>query len=126
MNKFIAALLFTLFITVISASAQTEYCFENKGLKGSGIISFTVKGNKISEGEFQTANNEGELYHFTGTKSGNNLTIKFDHSIPDELIKVRKFVWIFGKTLKVPTYGKNYVTNKWGIYTATYNKCKEN
>ena len=125
MKKIIATILFTLFIAVISASAQTDYCFENKGLKGSAIISFTVKGNKISEGEFQTPNNEGELYHFTGTKTGNNLTIKFDHSIPDELIKVKRFVWIFGKTLKVPTYGKNYTTNKWGIYTAIYEKCKE-
>ena len=126
MKKIIVTLLFTIFIAVISASAQTDYCFENKGLKGSGIISFTVKGNKISEGEFQRPNNEGELYHFTGTKSGNNLTIKFDRSIPDELKKVKKLVWIFGKTLKVRTYGKNYQTNNRSIYTAVYEKCQEN
>ena len=129
MKKIIATLLFTLFIAVISASAQTDYCFENIGLKTSTLISFTVKGNKIMEGEFNFGNSDGnsggELYHFTGTKLGSNLTIKFDHSIPDELKKVKKFVWIFGKTLKVQTYGKNYVTNKWGIYTATYEKCKE-
>ena len=79
----------------------------------------------ISEGGFQTSNNEGELYHFTGTKSGSNLTIKFDESKPDELKKIPKLVWIFGKTLKVQTYGKNYTTNKWGVYTAIYEKCKE-
>lgn len=125
MSKFIITTLFAMLFATIATTAQTDYCFENKGLKGAGIISFTLKGNKISEGEFQTANNEGELYHFTGTKSGSNLTIKFDRSIPDELKKIKKFVWIFGKTLKVPTYGKNYVTNKWGIYTAIYQKCSQ-
>lgn len=130
MKKIIATLLFTLFIGVLTASAQTEYCFENKGLKNQVIISFAVSGNKVTDGELQTSgydeSTSGELYHFKGTKTGNVLTIKFTGSIPAGFEKIKKYVWTLGsKTLKVQMYGKNYNTNKWSIYSATYEKCSE-
>ena len=128
-QKILGALVLTLFIVVGSASAQTEYCFANEGLKGTTNILFVLTGHKITEGEFQPPSDEGtsgEIYHFTGTKAGHILTIKFDHTIPEGLRKVKKVTWTLGKTsLKIPTYGKNYDTNKYGIYLATYEKCKE-
>jgi hypothetical protein len=130
MKKIIATLVFTLLIAVVSATAQTDYCFQNKGLKGESTISFSMKGNKITEGEFQfveyNATSEGEINHFRGTKTGSILTIKFDKMIPEPFKKVTKLAWTLGKnSLKIQMYGKNYQTNKWGVYAAIYEKCKE-
>ena len=129
MKKIIATILFTVFITVVSVSAQTDYCFKNDGLKKTTTISFTVKGGKIVDGEFDTGSDgttSSEVYAFTGTKIGNVLTVKFARTVPEEFKKVKKLVWTLGETLKVQMYGKNYTTNKWGVYAATYEKCKEN
>lgn len=128
MKKLILTLIFGLFIVVVSVSAQTEYCFENKGLKTETIISFVVSGKNITDGEFQSAAYEstssGEINHFVGTKAGNILTIKFTGTVPPDFSKIKKIVWTLGKTtLKVQMDGKNYNTNKWGIYSATYSKC---
>ncbi len=127
MQKILGTLILTLFIAFGSALAQTDYCFANDGLKGATNILFVLTGNKISEGEFQPPGDEGtsgEIYHFTGTKAGNILKIKFDHTVPEGLQKVKKIAWVLGKkSLKVPTYGKNYETNKWSIYPAIYEKC---
>ena len=115
---------------VISASAQKEYCFENDGLKGTSSILFTVSGNKITEGEFTTSVYDESASPvksaFTGTKSGNFLTIKFAEKVPDEFMKIKTIKWTLGKSLKVQMYGKNYNTNKWSIYTATFTGCDIN
>jgi uncharacterized protein with FMN-binding domain len=103
MKKSIIALFFVLFIGTISASAQKQYCFENEGLKATTGILFTVSGNKITDGEYTSTEYDENATPikatFTGTKVGNVLTIK---------------------------YGKNYTTNKWGVYSATFTGCDIN
>ena len=131
MKKTIGAILFCLCFAVISASAQKNYCFQNDGLKVQERVSFTIKGNKI-EGTLESSgydeNTSAETFDFTGTKSGNHLIIKFEGKPPYELpTGTRKIVWTLGaKTLKIPTYGKNYNTNKYSTYTASYDRCKDN
>lgn len=131
MKETIGALLFCLCFAVISASAQKNYCFQNDGLKVQERVSFTIKGNKI-EGTLESSgydeNTSAETFDFTGTKSGNHLTIRFEGKPPYELPPgTRKIVWTLGaKTLKIPTYGKNYNTNKYSTYTASYDRCKDN
>jgi len=130
MKKFIGMLFFCLIFGVSVTIAQTDLCFKNEGLKQIHTVSFTISGNKI-EGTFEVSGYEGstsaETFEFTGTKSGNLLTIKFKGTIPYELPpRLKKIVWTLGKTsLKIPTYGKDYETNKFSAYTATYEKCGE-
>jgi hypothetical protein len=130
MKKSIITLFFVLFISTISASAQTKYCFENEGLKATTGILFTVSGNKITGGEYTKTeydeNSTPVKVAFTGTKVGNILTIKFAEKAPDEFMKIKVIKWTFGKSLKVQMYGKNYQTNKWGVYSASFTGCDIN
>jgi hypothetical protein len=130
MKKSITTLFFVLFIGIISASAQKQYCFENEGLKATTGILFTVSGNKIIDGEYTTTeydeNSTPVKAAFTGTKVGNILTIKFVGTAPDEFTKIKIIKWTLGKSLKVQMYGKNYQTNKWGVYSATFTGCDIN
>jgi hypothetical protein len=130
MKKTIITLFFVLFIGTISASAQTKYCFENDGLKATTGILFTVSGNKITNGEYTKTeydeNSTPVKATFTGTKVGNVLTIKFAGTAPDEFTKIKINKWTLGKSLKVQMYGKNYQTNKWGVYSATFTGCDIN
>lgn len=130
MNKLFAAFLFCLTCGILTVSAQTDRCFKNEGLKQLQTVSFTITGSKV-EGTFENSgdddSNSAETFEFTGTRSGNLLTIKFSGTIPYELPpRTKKIVWTLGKTtLKIPTYGKNYDTNKFSSYTATYQQCTE-
>jgi hypothetical protein len=130
MKKSIIALFFVLFIGTISASAQKQYCFENEGLKATTGILFTVSGNKITDGEYTSTEYDENATPikatFTGTKVGNVLTIKFAGKAPDEFMKIKTIKWTMGKSLKVQMYGKNYTTNKWGVYSATFTGCDIN
>jgi hypothetical protein len=130
MKKLFALILFCLALAVSTVLAQTDLCFKNEGLKQLHTVSFTLTGNKI-EGTFEVSgydeSTSAETFEFTGTKSGNLLTIKFRGTVPYERAsKTSKIVWTLGKTtLKIPIYGKNYNTNKYSVYTATYEKCSE-
>ena len=94
MKKIIATLLFTVFIRVVTTSAQTEYYFENKCLKSQVILTFAVSGNKVNDGDLQTSSNEentsGAIYHFECTKKGNTLMKKFTSSHPAGFEKINK------------------------------------
>lgn len=130
MKKFVLIMLFVASIFKISASAQTDYCFENKGLKGSTLIVFAISGNKVTDGEFSfseyDSQTSSDIFHFKGTKIGKTLAIKFDRSVPKDFSTIKKIVWTLGSnTLKFQMFGKNYETNKWSVYSATYNKCTE-
>lgn len=130
MKKIVVIMLFCLILGVSNASAQTDLCFKNIGLKKTETVSFTITGNKI-EGTFEASGDDestsAETFEFTGTKSGNLLTIKFKGTVPHVLPPgTKKIIWTLGRTnLKIPTYGKNYITNKYSAYTATYDKCSE-
>jgi hypothetical protein len=131
MTKTVGLILFCLCFTVVSASAQKGYCFQNDGLKVRQTVSLTLTGNKI-EGTFESGsyeeNTSAETFDFTGKKTGNLLTIKFQGKPPYELPPgTRRIVWTLGtKTLRIPTYGKNYNTRKYSTYVASYVKCKKN
>lgn len=131
MNKIIGLLLFGLFTGVGAVSAQTDYCFQNDGLKLQTRATFTVTKNKI-EGTFESGGyentNSAETFDFTGTKIGNLLTISFAGKPPYQLPpRTKRIVWTLGKSsLQIPTFGKNYQTGKYTAYTATYQKCQEN
>jgi len=123
---FCAGLFFT---TVVSAQS---FCFENDGLKSTHRISFKLKGSKIVEGYFHTLDYEdttaAQIFDFSGTKVGKTLKIKFDDdSIPYERPpKTKMIVWtLSGNVLKIPSYGKNYDTNKFSAYISKYEKCAE-
>lgn len=128
MKKFIGVIVFCLTCAVVSASAQKEYCFENKGLKVQQNVTMSVTGNKIEgtmeSGGYETGNME--TFDFTGTKAGSVLTVKFVGTVPYERAPgTKKIVWTFSPTsLKIPMYGKNYNTNKYSVYTASFGKCK--
>lgn len=127
MKKSIVILLLVVCFGIISASAQTDHCFKNDGLKNVNSISFTLTGNKVTNGNFEISSYEEseptESFAFTGTKTANALTIKFTDGTPEEFKTIKTIVWTLGESLKVPTYGKNNVTNKWSVYSATYEKC---
>jgi hypothetical protein len=130
MKKIIGVILFSLILAVGSVSAQKDYCFKNIGLKVTLIVSFTLTGNKIegtmgSGGDDETTS--AETFEFTGTKTGNILTVKFAGKAPYELAPgTNKIVWAFSPAvLKVPMYGKNYNTRKYSAYTVSFGKCKK-
>jgi hypothetical protein len=130
MKRLFAIFLFCLVGGVAAVSAQTDQCFKNEGLKQLQTVSFTIKENKV-EGTFANSGyddaNPAETVKFTGTKAGNLLTIKFQGKIPYERPpKSKTIVWTLTKTsLKIPIYGKNYETNKYSVYAAVFDKCKE-
>jgi hypothetical protein len=130
MKKIFAVLFFSLFLMIFTVSAQTDLCFKNDGLKVSQTVSMTVTGNKV-EGTFESSgydkSTSAETFEFTGTKSGNLLTIKFAGTVPYERVpNTKKIVWTLGRTtLKIPVFGKNYQTNKFTAYPAIYKKCRE-
>lgn len=127
MKRNIVILLLVVCFGSISASAQTDHCFKNDGLKNVNSISFTLTGNKVTNGSFEISSYDDstptEYFAFTGTKTANALTIKFTNGIPEDFKTIKTIVWTLGNSLKVPTYGKNNVTNKWSVYSATYEKC---
>jgi hypothetical protein len=130
MRRIFAALFFCLACGAAAASAQTDYCFQNDGLKLRQRASFTITGAKV-EGTFESGgydeSTSAETFDFNGTKAGNLLTIRFVGGKPPYELPpgTRRIVWTLGATrLKIPTYGKNYVTGRYAPYVATYEKCK--
>jgi hypothetical protein len=130
MKRTLVIILFCLVFAVVSVLAQRDYCFQNDGLKVRQTVSFTITKNKLT-GTFESGgyddNSSAARFEFTGTKMGNLLTIKFADKPPYELPpRTRKIVWTLGtKSLKIPTYGKNYNTMKYSTYMASYTRCKE-
>ena len=130
MKKFIHILVSIFVVGVVSAAAQTDRCYKNDGLKTTNTISFTIKGNRIVDGEFQTGgydtSTSSEVLGFKGTRSGNTIRVKFTGTTPEEFKRVGPLIWTYSRTtLRVRVYGKNYVTKKCGRYMAVYKKCKE-
>ena len=88
--------------------------------------------NKKIEGVFESDGGDEtiplEKFNFNGTKTGSVLTIMFDGGKPPYEVArgTKRIVWTLGaKALKIPMYGKNYDTNKYSTYTASFDKCQE-
>lgn len=125
----ILTILILSFVTLISA--QTQKCFKNKGLKDGHIVYLTITGRQVS-GEFIVMREyqTEEIYNFSGTNLNNNLSVNFaNNKFPYQLPpKTKKGNWTLtnnggAETLNIKIYGKNYDTNKWSTYSATYESC---
>ena len=130
MKKLIILLILILSFSVL-VSAQSPKCFKNNGLKDGHTIYLTVNGTKVS-GEFIVMREyqTQETYNFIGTNLNNNLTISFaENKFPYQLPpKAKKGAWTLknlgtAETLQVKIYGRNYDTNQWSVYSATYEPC---
>lgn len=133
MKKNILLCVFCVLAAAVSVSAQKDLCFQNDGLKVQQKVKMILINNKKIEGVFESGGYDEttsmKTFNFTGTKIGNTLTIIFDGGKPPyEIAKgTKRIVWTLGaKALKIPTYGKNYDTNKYSTYTASFDKCREN
>lgn len=115
-------------IAFCANGAAQDKCFSNAGLKDGHEIHYTVTGMAVS-GEFRVARDfdtaNPVIYPFKGTLSGTALSVKFTGDAPDSLPSspAQKRWTLVPGGLRVTLYGKNYVTNKWGNYTADYKPC---
>ncbi len=133
MNMLRAFLLMLILTGCAAAQTETKY-FQNAGLKDNHSISFKIEGQRIS-GTFAIERgydvSATEVYEFTGTRTGNLLTIKFaNNKTPAELPpNMKSFVWTLVKSgdkelLKIKIHGKNYETGRYSTYTADYESCE--
>lgn len=115
------------------AHAQSK-CFVNGGLKDEHRVYLNISGTNVS-GEFvivRDYNDETrETFMFSGTKTGNNLNVKFAaNKIPESFPpRLKSFLWTIAATgdkeiLRVKLYGKNNATNKYSVYPADYDSCE--
>ena len=125
----ILTLLILTFVTFISA--QTQKCFKNNGLKDGHTVYLTLNGSQVS-GEFIVMRDyqTEEKYNFSGINLNNNLSVNFaNNKSPYQLPpKAKKGIWMLktvdnAETLQIKIYGRNYETNKWSTYFATYESC---
>ncbi len=123
---------FMMLCWALPVSAQTQKCFVNAGLEDKHIVYLTIDGTQV-KGEFIIEKGYGAAttYNFNGTNLNNNLSINFANAkIPYQLPpKAKKGVWLLKKvgeveTLSIKIYGKNYETNKYSAYFATYESCE--
>jgi hypothetical protein len=129
--RLVLSFLCLLACSVPLALAGTDYCFQYDGPKLSQRVSLTIDGNKI-EGIFESGGYEkttsAETFDFTGTRSGQRLTIKFDGNPPYELPPGTKTItWKLRKdVLEIPMLGQSHETNRSSPFTAKFKRCKNN
>ena len=132
MKNILTTILFlTLGATV--SFAQTK-CFENEGLKESVKAEFTITGSQISGWFYETPDlEETKGYELSGTRAGNNLTVKFaGNQNPPWMPKGKNWIWTLAPTaggkqiLRMNIYGRNYETNKYSIYPVEFAPCINN
>jgi len=126
--RHLIAIAMLLAVAAIGANAQTTKCYENSGLKDSHMITFQITGTQV-EGEFRIDRDfdsaKQEVHAFSGTLSGQTVSVVFPKIVPDSLPKSpRTKTWTMSTSgLKVTLYGRNYETNNWSNYTAVYRSC---
>lgn len=119
------------FISGASISAQTK-CFINIGLKDTDTAKFTITGSKVSgwythKPESYDAD-KTENFEFSGTRSGNNITVKFAGNKPVWMPKGNSWLWQLvqtsgGESLRMKIYGQNYETKKYSVYSVDFDSC---
>ncbi len=116
----------------LSADAVAEKCFENIGLKYNVRISIffnsatTVSGSVTST---ESAGNSEEKSEFTGTRNGDELTIKFTGKPPvvgdaSEWTDKPWHLKTGNSSLSIIFSAKNYETNKWAETEYTFELCR--
>lgn len=117
----------------VFAQSQTK-CFRNDGLRDNHIVRFEADGSDVAGSYFVETNGDAEqtqTFDFSGTRSGNTLTVKFAGDSPSGVApsKTKSLIWTLaqsagGEILRIKFYGKNYETNKYADYTADFVSCE--
>ncbi len=117
----------------VFAQAQTK-CFRNDGLRDNHIVRFEADGGDIAGSYFVETDGDAEqtrTFDFSGTRSGNTLSVKFAGDAPIGVApsKTKSLTWTLAQTangeiLRIKFYGKNYETDKYADYTADFVPCE--
>lgn len=134
--KFLFAFLLTLALSGIAYAQSQKKCFVNGGLKDESRVYLTISGTQVAgeyviERDYESAMRE--TYVFSGTRTGDNLAVKFAAGkTPDALPRsAGNFFWALVTThgkesLRIKFFGKNYSTSRNEIYTADFESCEPN
>lgn len=132
MKKLIILTILILSVATFVSAQSSQKCFINSGLEDKHIVYLTIDGANVT-GEFtvEKGYESATTYNFSGTNLNNNLSINFANGkSPYQLPpKAKKGVWAVKKvgdveSLSIKIYGKNYDTNKYSTYFATYDSCE--
>jgi hypothetical protein len=118
------------------AQTQTK-CFRNDGLRDNHIVRFEAEGGDVIGSYFVESDGSAEqptqTFNFSGTRSGNALTVRFAADMPPGVApsKTKSLIWTLaqsadGEILRIKFYGKNYETNKYADYSADFVPCGPN
>ena len=117
----------------VFAQPQTK-CFRNDGLRDNHIVRFAADGGDISGSYFVEPDGNAEqaqVFDFSGTRSGNTLTVNFAGEAPPGVApsKTKSSIWTLaqsaeGELLRIKFYGKNYETNAYANYSAEFVSCE--
>jgi hypothetical protein len=124
-------------VLVTSATPrERELCFMSQGLKNRTDVKLTMHGARVL-GSYHIVSDDDSRKpvkrKFNGTrkhiKNGWYLTIYFADGAPYQLPpKTKRIAWRLGnrngrEVLVVPTYGKNYQTEKYAAYEMVMDSC---
>ena len=133
MKKILLLILILICAAAVFAQAQTK-CFRNDGLKDNHIVRFEADGGDVAGSYFVETDGDAEqtqTFDFSGTRSGNILTVKFAGDAPIGVApsKTKSLIWTLdqsenGEILRIMFYGKNYETNKNANYSAEFVSCE--
>ncbi len=135
MMKILLFILILICAAEIFAQPQTK-CFRNDGLRDNHIVRFEADGGDVAGSYFVESDGDAEqtqTFDFSGTRSGNTLTVKFAGDAPPGVVpsKTKSLIWTLahsadGEILRIKLYGKNYETNKYADYFADFKPCETN
>ncbi len=119
----------------VFAQPQTK-CFRNDGLRDNHIVRFEADGGDVAGSYFVESDGNAEqtqIFDFSGTRSGNTLTVEFAGDAPPGVApsKTKGSIWTLaqsaeGEILQIKFYGKNYETNKYATQSAEFVSCEPN
>lgn len=133
MMKILLPILILICTVEVFAQPQTK-CFRNDGLRDNHIIRFEADGGDVAGSYFVESDGNAEqtqTFDFSGTRSGNALTVRFAADAPPGVApsKTKRLIWTLaqsadGEILRIKFYGKNYETNKNADYLADFVPCE--
>jgi len=134
-NSTVLRLLCLFVLATPSTVASQTKCFVSDGLKNSHTVKMTITGRSLSGvyiiEEYDSTSAKRRRYSGR-TRDGVHWKIKFHGGgAPYELPPgTREIVWRRGKRGKreafvIRMYGKNYETNRYVAYDATFEACKK-
>jgi hypothetical protein len=118
-----------------AAAQSVPKCFQSFWLQGERRVNLKINGRKVT-GLFsvfgEDATRPSATYEFSGTLRGNILTVAFaGNKLPDVApSELKSLSWTLMKSgrkelLRIKFLGKNYETNKYGVYFADFEPCED-